>query len=62
MSYTYDSHNGLSTVVDNGLSGSNTTAYSHDSASNVATVTYPNGAQSTFTYDTSGGSRDCPRR
>ena len=52
MSYTYDSLNRLSTVVDNRLSGSNTTAYSYDDASNVGTVTYPNGVQSTFTYDT----------
>ncbi|MGO8758498.1 MAG: RHS repeat-associated core domain-containing protein, partial [Terracidiphilus sp.] len=52
MSYTYDDLNRLSTVVDNRLSGSNTTTYSYDNASNVGTVTYPNGVQSTFTYDT----------
>ena len=52
MSYTYDSINRLSTVVDNRLSGSNTTTYTYDDASNVGTVTYPNGVQSTFTYDT----------
>jgi len=52
MSYTYDSLNRLSTVVDNRLSGSNTTTYSYDDASNVGTVTYPNGVQSTFAYDT----------
>jgi RHS repeat-associated protein len=52
MSYTYDDLDRLSTVVDNRLSGNNTTTYSYDSASNVATVTYPNGVQSTFTYDT----------
>jgi YD repeat-containing protein len=52
MSYTYDSLNRLSTAVDNRLSGSNTTTYTYDNASNVGTVTYPNGVQSTFTYDT----------
>jgi RHS repeat-associated protein len=52
VSYTYDGLNRLSTVVDNRLSGSNTTSYSYDDASNVATVTYPNGLKSTFTYDT----------
>jgi RHS repeat-associated protein len=52
MFYTYDSLNRLSTVVDNRLSGSNTTTYTYDDASNVGTVTYPNGVQSTFTYDT----------
>jgi RHS repeat-associated protein len=52
MSYTYDDLDRLSTVVDNRLSGNNTTTYSYDNASNVATVTYPNGVQSTFSYDT----------
>jgi YD repeat-containing protein len=51
VDYTYDTLNRLSTVVDNRLSGSNTTTYAYDSASNVATVTYPNGVESTFTYD-----------
>jgi YD repeat-containing protein len=37
--------------VDNNLPGQNTTTYTYDSASNLATVTYPNGLQSTFTYD-----------
>jgi YD repeat-containing protein len=50
--YTYDSLDRLSTVVDNRLqSGQNTTTYTYDPASNVATVTYPNGLRSTFTYD-----------
>jgi RHS repeat-associated protein len=31
--------------------GQNTTTYSYDPASNLATVTYPNGLSSTFTYD-----------
>ena len=50
VSYTYDDLNRLSTVVDNRNGG--TTAYTYDPASNVATATYPNGLQSTFTYDT----------
>jgi RHS repeat-associated protein len=32
--------------------GQNTTTYSYDPASNLATVTYPNGLESQFTYDT----------
>ncbi|MGA2435412.1 MAG: hypothetical protein ABSG25_09005, partial [Bryobacteraceae bacterium] len=48
--YTYDQLNRLATVVDNRLpSGQNTTIYSYDPASNLATVTYPNGVQSSFT-------------
>jgi RHS repeat-associated protein len=49
---TYDSLNRLATVVDNNLSGNNTTSYTYDDSSNVATVAYPNGLTSTFTYDT----------
>ena len=49
--YTWDDQNRLSTVVDNNLSGQNTTTYSYDNASNVATVKIPNGLTSTFTYD-----------
>jgi RHS repeat-associated protein len=52
VSYTYDDLDRLSTVTDNRLSGPNTTTYSYDSANNVATVNYPNGVQSTFSYDT----------
>ena len=52
VSYTYDSLDRLSTVVDNRLpGGQTTTTYTYDPASNVATVTYPNGLRSTFTYD-----------
>jgi RHS repeat-associated protein len=52
-SYTRDTLNRLSAVVDNRLSaGQNTTTYTYDPASNLATVIYPNGIQSTFTYDT----------
>jgi YD repeat-containing protein len=38
--------------VDNNLPGQNTTSYTYDNASNVATVATPNGLQSKFTYDT----------
>ena len=52
MSYTYDSLNRLSTVVDNRLpAGQNTTSYTYDTASNLVTTTYPNGLQSSFGYD-----------
>ena len=52
VAYTYDNLNRLSTVVDNRLpTGQNTTAYSYDPASNLATATYPNGLQSSFTHD-----------
>ena len=51
VSYTYDDLNRLETVVDARLSGSQTTTYGYDPASNVGTVTYPNGVQSTFGYD-----------
>jgi YD repeat-containing protein len=48
---TYDDLNRLSTVADNRLSGNNTTTFTYDPASNLATATYPNGLQSTFSYD-----------
>ena len=52
VSYTYDDLNRLSTVVDNTLpAGQNTTTYSYDPASNLATAIYPNGLQATYTYD-----------
>jgi YD repeat-containing protein len=45
--------NRLSTVGDNSLSaGQNTTAYTYDPASNVATVSYPNGLQSSYSEPT----------
>jgi RHS repeat-associated protein len=50
--YGYDDLNRLTSVVDGNLSGSNTTSYTYDSANNVGTVTYPNGIESQFTYDT----------
>jgi RHS repeat-associated protein len=49
--YTWDDQNRLSSVVDNNLSGNNTTSYTYDNASNIATAAYPNGLTSTFTYD-----------
>ena len=52
VGYTYDDLDRLDTVVDNRLSGNNTTTYSYDPASNLATAAYPNGLQSSFTYDT----------
>jgi YD repeat-containing protein len=51
VSYSYDELNRLSAVVDNRLSGNQTTTYTYDAASNVATATLPNGLQSSFTYD-----------
>ena len=51
VSYTYDDVGRLSTVVDNRLQGNNTTTYTYDPASNLATATYPNGLQSIFNYD-----------
>jgi len=53
VGYTYDSLNRLATVVDNRLPvGQNTTNVQLRPASNLATVTYPNGLESQFTYDT----------
>jgi len=52
VAYTYDELNRLGAVVDNRLPGQNTTTYTYDPASNVATVAYANGLQSNFTYDT----------
>jgi YD repeat-containing protein len=51
VSYTYDDLNRLISVVDNNLPGQNTTSYSYDNASNVATVKYSSGLTSTFNYD-----------
>jgi RHS repeat-associated protein len=51
VSYTYDDLGRLSTVVDNRLQGNQTTTYTYDPVSNLATATYPNGLQATFTYD-----------
>lgn len=51
VGYTYDDLNQLSTVVDNRLSGNNTTTYAYDPANNLTTATYPNGVQSVMTYD-----------
>ena len=52
VTLTWDELNRLSTVIDNRLpSGANTAVYTYDAAGNVATATYPNGFQTTFTYD-----------
>ena len=52
VAYAWDQDNRLSSVVDSRLpAGQNATVYSYDPASNLATVSYPNGLQSTFTYD-----------
>jgi RHS repeat-associated protein len=52
VQYTYDDLNRLNTVVDSRLSsGGNTTTYAYDPASNLGTVTYPNGLLSSFSYD-----------
>jgi YD repeat-containing protein len=51
VGYTYDGLNRLSSVIDNRLSGNNTTSYAYDPAGNLATATYPNGLQSIFNYD-----------
>lgn len=48
VDYAWDELNPLSTVVDHRLNGSNTTTYAYDSASNLATATYPNAIQTTF--------------
>ena len=54
VSYTYDDLGRLWTVVDNRLTGNNTTTYTYDAGSNLKTAAYPNypsNEQSTFTYD-----------
>lgn len=51
VAYGYDDLGRLGTVRDNRLSGSNTTTYTYDAASNLATSTYPNGIEAEFTYD-----------
>ena len=51
VAYAYDDLNRLSTVVDNRLQGNQSTTYTYDPASNVATVQAPNGLTSSFTYD-----------
>jgi RHS repeat-associated protein len=51
VQYAYDELNRLSTVTDSRLQGNQTTTYSYDPASNVATVTAPNGLQTKLNYD-----------
>jgi YD repeat-containing protein len=47
MSYSYDNLNRLQSVTDR----LGTTTYSYDGASNVGTVTYPNGVTAQYQYD-----------
>jgi len=50
--YTYDVLNWLAIVKDNNLAaGANTTTYSYDDVGNLAGYLYPNGVQSTYTYN-----------
>jgi RHS repeat-associated protein len=51
VSYAYDELNRLSSVMDERLQGNQTTTYTYDTASNVATVTVPNGLQTKLNYD-----------
>jgi YD repeat-containing protein len=51
VSYTYDDLNRLSTATDSRRAITTTTNYTDDLASNAATVKYPKGLTSTFTYD-----------
>jgi RHS repeat-associated protein len=52
VAYTYDELSRLASVVDNNLPADHdTTTYTYDPATNLATAIYPNGLQSTFTYD-----------
>jgi RHS repeat-associated protein len=53
VSFTYDGLGRLSTVEDSRLPGNQTTTYTYDAASNLATAVYPNQSQpSSFTFDT----------
>jgi len=51
VAHTYDDLNRLSTVVDNRLQGNQTTTYTYDPASNVASVATPNSLTASFTYN-----------
>jgi RHS repeat-associated protein len=55
MSYAYDAVNRLSSVTDNRLVAQGAAAaistYSYDSVSNLLSYTYPNGVQTTVTFD-----------
>jgi RHS repeat-associated protein len=55
VSYTYDDMGRLETVVDNRLTGNNTTTYTYDAGSNLKTAAYPNypsNVSSAYAYDT----------
>ncbi len=51
VSYAYDQLNRLTTVTDSRLQGNQNATYTYDPANNVATVTTPNGLQTTLNYD-----------
>lgn len=56
LSYSYDSDDRLATVVDNRLLAqgavSGQTTYNYDFAGNLTNYTYPNGIQTSYSYDT----------
>ena len=52
LDYGYDALNRLETIKDNNLpTGQNTTTYTYDDVSNLATITQPNGVKAGFSYD-----------
>ncbi len=51
VNYAYDALNRLSTVTDNRLAAG-TTSYAFDNVGNLQSFLYPNGVQSTYTYNT----------
>jgi YD repeat-containing protein len=61
VGYSYDELNRLSTVVDNRLTGNNTTSYAYDPANNLTTATYPTAGKN-FTYDADSGRDDVQGR
>jgi RHS repeat-associated protein len=50
VDYTYDMLNRLETVTDNRIADG-TTRYTYDAVGNLAGYTYPNGVESSFTYN-----------
>ena len=50
LNYTYDAAGNVATMTSSNTGGISV-AYTYDPASNLGTVTYPNGLQSTFTFD-----------
>ena len=51
VNYSYDVLNRVSTVIDNRLTFG-TTTYSYDNAGNLQGYLYPNGVQTSYTYNT----------